>query len=191
MPRLCEPCRIHTADDSATCCPSCGGPVKFTLLAPPNEAAAPMDGIAATPEQLYGKPVEILDFLRGRRPVYIGGAFVAVVVLILAIGWFRGGSFDDRVARIHVGMDATKALAILNDGNRPKPKKWKIELGATSHKDPMPDFDRPTDVSTGEGHVVIHHGGESVTLHYAGGLVTKIERGDAVRGLRKRVTVYE
>ena len=42
MARFCEPCRHHSTDYFLTACPQCGGPVKVTLLPPPNAAPEPM-----------------------------------------------------------------------------------------------------------------------------------------------------
>lgn len=188
MPRLCEPCRRHAADDSASACAACGGPLKFTLLAAPGEDAAPMAGVAATHEELYGKPVSLADFFQGKRPYLIGGGLLSFVALIALMVWVRGGTVDEQVARIHVGMSATEVMLIVN-GDRPKPKKWKIELGATSHKEPMPDFDRDVDVSVEESYVDYIRGDKCIRFHFSKGVVSRIEHRQAEHGLRKRVVV--
>ncbi len=191
MPRLCEPCRFHSSDDSLTACPQCGGAVKFTLLPPPGSdpdlVAATLGRQSAAPE-----PAGLGDFFRGKMLAVTVLAVVGLVAAIFGVWYLRGDSFDDRMANLKPGMKMTDAMRIMGDANQEKPQRKKIGITIGGSEDPnrIPDFDRPVETD-GTGFVEYSSGTSGVRIHYTDHVVTKVEPYTSTGGLRKRVTVSQ
>ena len=190
MPRLCEPCRLHSADDTLNICPACGGPLKFTLLPPPAATDPPHEsGEAAPPPP---RPWGFADLFSGK----LLWASLAVLILVPAVVvgvWAVGGdTFDRRVGKLKVGMPMRDAMRVMGDDNRQKGKRPAFHFtigGKQGQDDPnrFADFDAPLDV-WGEGWVEYEEGAEAVRVSYSTGAVTAVERTKAEGGLRKRYT---
>ncbi len=186
MARFCEPCRFHSVDDSLTACPQCGGPVKFTLLPPPNATPEPM----ALDLESESAPAAIL---RNNRMTWylVGGAaaLIACVGLGLLLTGNLGEGFDARAKKIKSGMAMEQAAGIMGETQKPAGKKWSFTFGEPeSHAEPMPDFDRPMDYS-GEGYVVYEGSTSGLKIHFRDGVVTRVEEVAREGGMRKRITV--
>lgn len=173
MPRLCEPCRLQTADDAATSCAGCGGPVKFTLLPPPGEDAPPMAGLPSTLEEVRPKPFDLRELLRGRARVVTFAVGAAFAVAMLGLWLVRGDSFEARVAKVKPGMAVAEAMRVMGDPNRPKAKRWRIDFGG-GRDERFQDFDRPVDTA-GDGSLVYERGLNGVCIRYERGVVTDVE----------------
>jgi hypothetical protein len=192
MPRLCEPCRFHSADDSLSACPVCGGVVKFTLLGPPGsdpDLMAAQQARESGRSQLTG----LGHFFRGKMLVVTAVAVVGLVAAIFGVWYLRGDSFDDRTAKLKPGMKMTDAMRIMGDANKPKAKRPSINItvgGEGEDPNRIPDFDRPVE-TTGTGYVEYASGTSGVRIHYTDHVVTKVEPYTPTGGLRKRVTVSQ
>ncbi|MGL6073468.1 MAG: hypothetical protein ACRC8S_04820 [Fimbriiglobus sp.] len=176
MPRLCEPCRWHTADDSVTVCSSCGGPVKFTLLAPPGEKPEPIAGLPGSPE-MAEKRVGFKDFFRGKTGKILGGAIVLGLVVVSAMLLFRWQSFEAKVAKIKPGMKMLDAMRIFGDENGPAMVN-SVRVRFRGIPIPFTMQERthaPIDVY-GFGSMDYEGGFQHIRIHYADGLVTKVEK---------------
>src|SRR5262245_4628805 len=46
MPKVCEPCGFYSAENTPAECPKCGNGLRFTLLPPRGQAAAPLANVA-------------------------------------------------------------------------------------------------------------------------------------------------
>ena len=189
MARLCEPCRFHSADDSLTACPECGGPVKFTLLPPQG----------SDPNLLYNEvdrggapqPTGLGDFFRGKMLVVTVLVVVGLFGAVVGVWYLKGDRFSDKVAKLKTGMRMTEAMRIMGDDNKPKAKRPSLNItigGAPEDPNRFSDFDAPIDTS-GEGFVEYEGGGEAVRIDYRNGLVTNVQVKRAEGGLRKKYTV--
>jgi hypothetical protein len=191
MPRLCEPCRFHSADDSLSACPVCGGVVKFTLLGPPGSDP---DLLAAQQARESGRSqlTGLGHFFRGKMLVVTAVAIVGLVVAIFGVWYLRGDGFDERLAKVKPGMKMTDAMRIMGDPNQEKPQRKKIGITIGGSEDPnrIPDFDRPVETD-GTGFVEYSSGTSGVRIHYTDHVVTKVEPYTPTGGLRKRVTVSQ
>jgi hypothetical protein len=191
MPRLCEPCRFHSADDAITACPQCAGPVKFTLLPPTNAAPPPVDlGDEAPPPA--ATPMGLTDFFRGKL-LWVSVAVVAALFAGAVGLWaLRGDTFEQRVAKVKVGMPMLDAMRLMGDDNKPKQMRPSFNItigGKPGQDDPsrFSDFDEPIDV-WGEGFVEYEEGTEAVRIEYANGKVTAVVPKKAEGGMRKKYT---
>jgi hypothetical protein len=192
MPRLCEPCRFHSADDTLTACPQCGGTVKFTLLPPSDSAPPPVEfGEEAAPPP-PSAPLGVTDFFRGKllwvTLLVVVGLFAAAV----GVWALRGDSFEQRVAKVKVGMPMLDAMRIMGDDNKPAKKKPGVHLHfgngpPAGDPDRFGTFDEPVDV-WGEGSVEYEEGLEAVRIDYANGMVTAVVPKKAEGGMRKKYT---
>lgn len=198
MPRLCEPCRFHSSDDSVSDCPQCGGPVKFTLLPPPNAGQTTATATAtaappAPPRSTSSGRVGLSDLFRGKLLYISVGVIAAVFVAVLALWLLRGDSFEQKVAKVKVGMSMPEAMRIMGDDNKPK-KKAKVNFtvgpnGVQETPDRFSDFDEPIDV-WGEGSVEYVDGFDAVVIEYRNGVVTGVTPKKREGGMRKKTTVY-
>lgn len=191
MPRLCEPCRFHSADDTLSACPECGGSVKFTLLAPTNAAPPPVDLGDDTPPPRPA-PLGVGDFFRGKLLVISAVVVVLVLAAVVGLWLLRGDTFEQRVTKVKVGMPMLDAMRIMGDDNKPKQKKPSFNVtigGKPGQDDPnrFSDFDAPIDVWS-EGYVEYEEGTEAVRIEYANGKVTGVYPKRAEGGLRKKYT---
>jgi len=191
MPRLCEPCRFHSADDTLKACPQCGGSVKFTLLPPTNAAPPPVNlGDDAPPTR--PAPLGVGDFFRGKLLIVSVAVVGLVLVAVVGLWLLRGDTFEQRVAKVKVGMPMLDAMRIMGDDNKPAPKKNKFNLtigGKPGQDDPnrFSDFDAPIDV-WGEGSVDYEEGSQGVLIEYSNGKVTGVHPKRAEGGMRKKYT---
>jgi hypothetical protein len=176
MPRLCEPCRFHSADDSLSACPECAGPVKFTLLPPTNEAPPPVDlgRHAPTPP----KPVGASDFFRGKMLWVTAGVVAALFAAVVAVFLLREEPFGQRVAKIKPGMSMTEVLRIMDDSNQAKKTR---KVGFTVGANGVQEFDERTvdssmvtDVWDADGWVEYAEGFEGVRIEYSRNVVTRV-----------------
>ena len=186
MARFCEPCRYHSVEDSLIACPQCGGPVKFTLLSPPNAVPDPMELHTRSEDT----PVERIR--NNRMTWYLVGGAAALIVCVglgLLLSGNLGEGFDARAKKIKPGMPMEQAAGIMGETQKPAGKKWSFTFGEPeSHAEPMPDFDRPMDYS-GEGYVVYEGSTSGLKVHFRDGVVTRVEEGAREGGMRKRITV--
>ncbi len=191
MPRLCEPCRFHSADDALTACPECGGPVKFTLLPPTNFAPPPVDlGRAAPPPR--PPQMGLSDFFRGKLLWVSAAVIVGLFAVAVGLWLMRGDSFEQKVAKVKVGMPMTDAMLVMGDDNKPAKKKPRLHLhfgNGPPAGDPerFGEFDDTIDV-WGEGWVEYEELTEAVRIEYANGKVTGVYPKKATGGMRTRYT---
>ena len=188
MARFCEPCRLHSTDDSIRECPQCGGAVKFTLLPPVNEDAGPMAGVQSR-RQRTAVAVEFAHKSRAKW-YYLGGGLAVIALLTLVFTDSFGESFENRVKKLKPGMPMEQAALVMGDKHQVKPKKYTFLIGDGGNPDRMPDFDRPVDF-TGSGHVVYEGLMTAVKIHYQNGVVTRVEDVAREGGMGKRTTVWE
>lgn len=191
MPRMCEPCRFHSADDALTACPECGGPVKFTLLPPANTAPPPIElgEVAPSPRPAA---VGVRDLFRGKLVWVSVAAVVCLFAVVVGLWLMRGDSFGQKVAKLQVGMPMTDAMRVMGDDNKPVRKRpsVNITIGGKPGRDDatrFSDFDEPVDV-WGKGFVDYEDGPDAVRIEYANGKVTGVIPKKAEGGLRKKST---
>ncbi len=191
MPRLCEPCRFHSADEALSACPQCGEPVKFTLLPPTNFAPPPVE-LGETAPPVRPPQMGLSDFFRGKLLWVSAAAIVGLFAVAVGLWLMRGDTFEQKVAKLKVGMPITDAMLVMGDDNKPAKKRPSINItigGKPGQDDPrrFSDFDEPVDV-WGEGFVEYEEGSDAVRIEYANGKVTGVYPKKAEGGLRKKYT---
>ncbi len=186
MAKLCEACRAHAPDDSLADCPTCGGPLKFTLLPPPGQDAEPLPGVPRGRTGRYGNNPEA-EGCAGDPPGPLGAVFgiwakpAAVgLPLLLAVAVFcrwlaASDDIEERAAKIRPGMPMVEAVRIMGSDPTPprRPARW-----------PDVDMTPPTE---GDGEVVWEGGSKAITVRFRDGVVTEVQHGEAQGGMRKRV----
>jgi hypothetical protein len=173
MARACAPCNYYTRNADESVCPSCGVPLRLTLLPPPGQAADPLADVPApSPAGRGARPGEsgsgqLGDLLRWVVDHWkLVSTAVVPVLLILALltGWHRG-DLKGRYDRIEVGMTEDEVRAILTPPQRGRFRRpsWYAESRlATSG---------PADMSWQEGKATIK-------IHFMDGLVvSKSQQG--------------
>src|SRR5262245_26583221 len=118
MPKVCESCTFYSADSEPTACPQCGSGLKFTLLPPRGQAAAPIPNVGPTLE-----PTTAIARSRARKegffesmgiseinPRYIWAGFL----ILVAIGGFVGRHYviGQRLKAVQPGMHISDAAKI-------------------------------------------------------------------------------
>jgi len=133
-------------------------------------------GVNPEPEGCPLQPQGLGSLLFGRKygPMIVVGT-IGFFALLFVTSWFASADdFDESVDMLYVGMSMEDAVEIM--GGQPKPRRGD-------------DFDMTID-TTGDGDVTWEGGSNSVTVTYKDGRVTKIDKGKATGGMRKKTTVY-
>ncbi len=181
MARICESCKYYDASGEQASCPTCNGPLRFTLLAPPGQAGA---ALAAQPAEAPAPPRP--------RPGYSGGysgqpspflgmlgnAFKYRLLLSLIVGPILLGlslifgvnlgqpTLKQKYDRLQVGMDFDEVREIME----PRTSSRRFPGRRMSMFDNFPDEGPAT--LTWEEH------GATVTLEFEDGeLVKKKQTG--------------
>ena len=191
MSRLCEPCRFHSSDDALSACPECGGPVKFTLLPPTNAAPPPVELGQGDPSPRPAA-IGVSDFFRGKLLWVSAAAIVGLFAVVVVLWLMRSDTFEQKVAKLKVGMPMADAMRLMGDDNKPAEMRPSVNITiggkpGQDHPGKFSDFDEPTDV-WGEGFVDYEDGTDAVRIEYANGKVTGVIPKKAEGGLRKKYT---
>jgi len=171
MPKVCESCGFYSADNAPTACPTCGRPVKFTLLPPRGAAAAPLAN--AAPDANTGTA-------RARRQkegfldsMGIDPRIVGIVVMILiggALFAFKQYAKRERLEQIQPGMHISQAVKLIDTGR------------GTNHPKMVRLRDRFAPDDTSSGSIDYQDGGNHLVVHWENGIVTRVENKGADGG---------
>jgi hypothetical protein len=118
MARICPPCKFYSADGSATVCPTCAAPTQFTLLPPPNQAAAPLPGVPlAAPRPPVrsdsDQAMNVLWSLLANR--WTRGLVLLPVLLIIGLIFrWSADSVQTKYQKITLGMTMEQVDRILD-----------------------------------------------------------------------------
>jgi hypothetical protein len=164
MPKVCESCGFYSADNDPTACPTCGKPVRFTLLPPRGEAAAPLanaapDAGTATARARRQKE-GFLDGL-GIDPRIVG--FVVMVLIAVAVFALRQQAKKERLEQVRPGMHISEAAKLIDTGkgmNHPKMVRFR---------------DRFAPDDTSNGSIDYQDGGNHLIVRWENGIVTSVE----------------
>jgi hypothetical protein len=178
VPRLCEQCRHYTPTDAPDVCPSGHGPLKYTLLPPPNQKAEPIRGLPGGPPEFEddadaAAPRSAAALFHHPLAKPIGAAALGIVGIVLVAWYMTSNSFDSRVKKLHPGMSMTEVAKIMGSGR---------DRGRPAHF-PEIDWSTPTE---GDGEVVWESGTRGVKVTYRDGVVTHVEEVKATGGMRSR-----
>lgn len=178
MPKICEPCRVHLADNAVTECPECGQAMKLTFLPPPGQPADKLLLKDRPPRREVKSSTgggDVFAFV-GENMRWIRIGFLLVCILIGALLRLNsGGTFEQRLAKCHVGMPILEAMKHFDDDNRPARQHGAHRFTGTPDDGSLNAFDSPVDVM-GDGWVEYDDGSDSVRIHFDNGRVTRLER---------------
>src|SRR5262245_12920476 len=169
MPKICEPCGFYSADNAPTNCPTCNGPLKFTLLPRRGQAAAPLADAAPDPARPSARNRrEQTGFLEGLgiSPKVVG--IVAVVLVGIAGFAIRQYEKKQRLEKVRPGMHISEAAKLIDTGkgwHHPKVVRFRDRFA-------------PDDTSTGT--FTYQDGGNELVLHWENGIVTSVENNGRV-----------
>lgn len=122
MPKVCEPCGFYSTENTPTACPTCGGGLRFTLLAQRGVDPEPLAnaGPAATTATARARSQKE-GFLESMgiteiNPRYIWAGFL----ILVSIGGFFGRHYvtGQRLKEVRPGMHISDAARLIdtNDG---------------------------------------------------------------------------
>src|SRR5262245_261785 len=183
MPKVCEPCGFYSADNTPTACPTCGQPVKFTLLPPRGEAAAPLAGAGPDPGSATARARRQKEgFLSGLGidPRVMG--FVAMVLVGLAVFAVRQYQKKEQLEQVRPGMHISEAAKLIDTGkgmNHPRMVRFRDRFA-------------PDDKSSGS--IDYEDGGNHLVVYWENGIVTRVENkgtggvGGGTRRMRTTIT---
>ena len=179
MPKVCEPCGFYSAENTPTACPTCSGGLRFTLLPPQGQAAAPLAnvGFGATTATARARRQKegFLDSL-GIDPKILG---LIALVLVGVVGFaYRQHQKKERLEQIQPGMHISQAAKL-------------IDTGKGMHHPKMVRFrDRFAPDDTSNGKFTYQDGGNHIVLHWKNGIVTQVENkgADGGGGMRRSAT---
>jgi Flp pilus assembly protein TadB len=91
--------------------------------------------------------VGVRDLFRGKLLWASATATVGVFAVVLGLWLMRGDAFEQRVAKLQVGLPMLDAMRVMGDDNMPAPQKTKfnLTLGCKSGQDDQNRF--PTSTS--------------------------------------------
>ncbi len=176
MPKLCEACKFYSADNSPTACPTCSGPLKFTLLPPAGVTPEPVADAPTKPTGKYGNTVEEPDVFERQVPKPlarliprhywgpVGAACFAMGIVIYIARWqMADDAFASTVDQIKPGAPILQVIEKMGDD--------------------------PEDLGIGpndSGELVWEYRTQGVVVKYSNGRVTSVQKTAATGGMRRR-----
>ena len=174
MPKVCESCTFYSADNEPTACPQCGTGLKFTLLPPRGQVAAPLPNVGPTLEPMTASArarARKEGFLEGIgiseiNPKYIWAAFLIVV----AVGGFfaRHYVIGQRLKAVQPGMHISDAARIIDGDDDDDEAYYNSEMVR------FRDAFTPSDKSSGK--FEYHDGPHHMIIHWYNGIVTRVDK---------------
>ena len=178
MARVCSQCNMYDAAGTLEACPSCQAPMRFTLLPPPRQNAAPLTfsehqapaGPRRSAVSAGGTSLSELLVLAFRYRKLAG---LVIIPFVLVCSFFgvkigTGESFKSRYDQVRVGMDVDEVEDLLNP---PRFYRGRFRMPRHNILDCVPD----------EGPYTVHYsesGSGSITLDFRDGvLVAKSQQG--------------
>jgi hypothetical protein len=185
MPKVCESCTFYSTDNAPTECPKCGTGLKFTLLPPRGQVAAPLTNVPVLqPETATGRA-------RGRRegffesmgiseinPRYL---WIGFLLLVGVIGFaVRSYQTSERLKSVQPGMHISEAAKLIDTNDD--------EGYYNNEMVRFRDNFTPNDKSSGS--FEYEDGPHHMIIHWYNGVVTRVEnKGASSGGLRRSGTI--
>jgi hypothetical protein len=178
MARICSQCKYYDPSGEQTTCPTCKTGLQFTLLPPPNYAAAPLADVpppnpARRPARLDSSSGSGGGFLGGLSPILRMRLMLSLIVvpILLVLSLFCGVEFGattlrDRYDQLEPGMSPEEVKDILD----PPKYSRRMPMRRTSMFDNVPDQGKCT--------VTWQENGATLTLVFVDGeLSEKSQKG--------------
>src|SRR5262245_12778518 len=172
MPKICESCGFYSEDNAPTACPTCGNPVKLTLLAPRGQARVPL---AESPRPRLRRDQTGFTDVLGIDPKLIG---IGVLVLV-GIGMFAFRQYEkrNRLEKVQPGMHISEAAKLMDTGR------------GMHHPARVRLRDRFSPDDTSSGTITYQDGGIDFLIRWENGIVVSVEnKGGDSGGMRRRLT---
>src|SRR5262249_31757869 len=94
MPKKCSKCNYYSASTDETECPKCQAPLQFTLPAPPNQEAAPLEGLPSPVQKRTapdaGGGFDVITWSMQNWVILVFAVPLVIAVLALAAGSLGG-----------------------------------------------------------------------------------------------------
>jgi len=183
MPKTCEPCGFYSAENTPTACPTCGGGLRFTLLPPRGQAAAPLEGVETAPTataRARAKKEGVLESLgiSEINPRYLWIGFL----ILVSIGGFFGSQYvtGQRLKEVRPGMHISEAARLIDHNDD--------EAYLNSDMVRFRDNFGPNDRSSGT--FEYEDGPHHMVIQWNNGVVTRVEnKGASGSGLGRTGTI--
>jgi hypothetical protein len=116
MPKKCSKCNYYSASTDETECPKCQAPLQFTLLGPPNQEAAPLEGLPSPVQQTRGANTgggfDVITWSMQNWVILVFAVPVVIGALALLAGGLGGGG-QSKFDQLQTGMTVKQVEAIL------------------------------------------------------------------------------
>jgi hypothetical protein len=120
MPKVCDSCNYYSTDSDPVACPKCGLGLRFTLLPPQGQQAAPLPNAGPSLQTATSRARRHKEgFLEGLgiteiNPRYIWAGFI---ILVGVVGFaVREYQTAERLEQVKPGMHISQAARIIDSG---------------------------------------------------------------------------
>ena len=179
MPKHCEACRFYSAENEPTTCPNCQTSLRFTLLPPAGQSAAPLADVQSSSRESRPQQKEGFWDSMGVSPKVLMGA----LAVVLTIGGFavRHMNAREQIDQVRPGMHISTAARLLDTGQ------------GMHHPNSVRFRDRFAPDDDSDGEYTLEANGAKVVVRWEDGIVTSVDReGGSSGGMRRsRTTVSE
>ena len=180
MPKICEPCRFYSTDNTPTASPTSGSGLRFTLLPPPGEAAAPLEGVESAPTTTARARTQKEGFLESLGISEINPRYIWIGFLILlSVGGLLARQYQmgQRLKSVQPGMHISEAARLIDanddDGGY-------VDARMMRFRDNFGPNDRTS------GAFEYEDGAYHMLIRWQNGIVTTVENKGASRGGPRR-----
>ena len=117
MPKKCSKCNYYSSSTDETECPKCQAPLQFTLLAPPNQEAAPLEGLPSPVQKKSGADAgggfDVITWSMRNWVILVFAVPLVIRALALLAGGLGGGGGQSKFDQLQNGMTVKQVDAIL------------------------------------------------------------------------------
>lgn len=187
MPKICEPCGFYSVENTPTACPTCSGGLRFTLLPPQGQAAAPLanvePGLNTATARARRQKEGFLESM-GIKEINPRYLWIGFLILIGVSGFFvRQYQTRERLKEVQPGMHISEAARLIDTDD--DEGYYDSKMGR------FRDNFTPNDRSSGS--FEYEDGPHHMIIHWQNGFITRVENkgasGSGGGGLRRSGTI--
>ena len=186
MPKVCEPCGFYSADNAPTACPQCGAGLRFTLLPPRGQPAAPLPDVRpdlalpSATERAHAPKEGFLESM-GIKEINPRYLWIGFLILLGVSGFFvREYQTSERLKDVKPGMHIAEAARLIDaDDDEPY-----FDSRMLRFRDNFTPADRSS------GSFEYEDGPHHMIIHWQNGFISRVENmGASSGGLRRSGTI--